>query len=330
MKKKILIGLAAVAVLLAAWHFLMSRISYQYVPVQLPKTFDEFYAQKLAKSKELKARPHNEERLIRYAEKTPLAILYIHGYGASRAEGEYVVDKVAKQLKANTYYLRLPGHGTNVEDHARVTVKEHLDETFASLAMMRTLGKKVVVIGMSMGGLIATYAAAERPELVDALVLCAPAYQFAPPIAKVAGFYPALKLITLVMPRRPSTPIPNEADNWSLYWYPNQYTKSLRQMYQLQSLIANDDVYRKVKQPVMLLYYYKDDANQDNTVSVSHMIAAYEAFNNGTANPKSKKTALDQGGHVLLSKYVEPNEVPDYDKVTSGIIGYINSLGWNK
>ena len=60
------------------------------------------------------------------------------------------------------------------------------------------------------------------------------------------------------------------------------------------------------------------------------MIAAYDSFNNGTPNPGSRKLALEKGGHVLLSKYTFPDPEPDYDKITKEVVGYINSLGWNK
>ncbi len=328
MKKKIFIGILVAAALLAGWHFSMTSHSYTYTQQVLPETFKEFYAQKLKKSKELNVRPKNEERFIQYADKTPITILYIHGYGASRAEGELVVDRISKELKANTYYLRLPGHGTNVEDQARVSGKDHLDEVITTLKMMQKLGDKVIVIGTSMGGMIATYIAASNPELIDALVLVSPAYRYAGFFPKTATFYPVFKLITTVMERKPTAPIPPDKDNWSLYWYPNQYMRSMRQIYQLQSLVSNESVYRNVAQPVMLLYYYKDENNQDKAASVDGMKEAYELFNNGKPNPMSRKEPQSVGGHVLTSKYTDTP--PDYDKVTNETLDFINSLGWSK
>ncbi len=328
MKKKFIIGLTAMVVLLTGWHFMMTGGSYTYSPTALPATFEEFYKGKLQKSKELNARPKNEERLIKYAEKTPIAILYIHGYGASRAEGEHVVDKISKTFKVNTYYLRLPGHGTNADDHADTTGKEHLDEVITTLKMMRKIGDKVIVIGTSMGGVLGTYAAAEYPELVDALILSSPAYQFASTPAKISAFYPMFKLITTLMERAPSAPIPAEDDNWSLYWYPDDYMRALRQLYQLQALTSNNDIYKKVTQPVLLQYYYKDENNQDTAASVPDMKSAYKSFNNGTPNSLSREIPYDVGGHVLFSKYVLV--VPDFDKVTKGAVDFINSLGWVK
>jgi pimeloyl-ACP methyl ester carboxylesterase len=322
MKKKILIGIAAVVALLVAWHLVMTCGSYTYTPTQLPKTFDEFYAQKLAKSKELGVKANNEERLIRFADKTPVALLYIHGYGTCRAEGELVMERIAKELKANTYFLRLPGHGINIDEHARATARDHLDESIAAIEMMHQLGDRVVVVGTSMGGNIATYIAANYPEKLDAVVLTSPFYNFATTLPKLGGFYPAFKLLTLLMPRRPSRPIPDEPDNWSLYWYPHQHTKSLRQLYQVRHLTARDSVFRKVSKPVLLLYYFKNEADSDHTADVNTMLAAWGEFNNGTPNPLSRKVRIEKGNHVLMSKY----EPVDYDAVQKAVVDFVHSL----
>ncbi len=326
MKKKILIGLSVIIAALATWHVVMTSVSYTYTPSPLPKTFDEFYKEKLRISRELKVRPKNEEKLVRFAEKTPVAILYIHGYGASRAEGELVMDRIAKQLKANTYYLRLPGHGTTILDHAGVTPKEHLDEAITTLEMMRKLGDKVIVVGTSMGGLITTYIAAEYPGKMDAAVLVSPFYQFGNLNGKLTNFYPMFRLISAVMPHRPSSPIPDEADNWSLYWYPNQYMKALRQLHLLRAIGVHDSIFRKIHIPVLLLYYFKDEENRDTTADVGAMLDAYDEFNDGTPNRLSRKVAIENGNHVLMSKY----QKVDYDRVEKTVLDFVRDLGWQK
>ncbi len=152
-------------------------------------TFDEFYKYKLAKSRELNVRPGNEEKLIRKSPgKTPIAILYIHGFGASRAEGEEVVDKIADTFSANTYYLRHPGHGTTPEDHRDRVYYDYLEEGRVALKMTRLLGDKVIVIGSSMGGLVATHLAAQYPEDVSGLVLASPFYDFEDKTSRILNF----------------------------------------------------------------------------------------------------------------------------------------------
>ncbi|TIX10328.1 MAG: alpha/beta hydrolase, partial [Mesorhizobium sp.] len=43
--------------------------------------------------------------------KTPLAMVYIHGFSASKGEVRPLPDDVADELGANLFYTRLTGHG---------------------------------------------------------------------------------------------------------------------------------------------------------------------------------------------------------------------------
>jgi len=163
--------------------------------------------------------------------------------------------------------------------------------------------------------------------MMDAVVLASPAYKFNPTLAKIAGFYPAYKLITLFMTRRPTVVTheeQKEKDNWTNYWLPNQYTKSLKQLYDLQRLTYCDSVLQKVTMPVLLFYYYKDEENQDPTVHVGSMLRAYGEFNNRTPNPKSKNIAFDKGEHTLMSRFSKGGV--DQEKVQKVIVDFIRSL----
>jgi pimeloyl-ACP methyl ester carboxylesterase len=311
-KKKLLIVLAVIAVVTTALQLNYSCVSYKYKAVDLPADFDTFYKMKLAQSKKMNARPGNEEKLLRFADKTPVAILYIHGFNASKGEGEEVVDQIAKKNKYNTYYLRLPGHGTTKEDQASVSYKDLLDEAVTALFMMEKLGDKVVVIGTSMGGMIATYLAAEYPEKIAGTVLASPFYNFPSAMGRMMFFYPAFKLFTAVQPLRvDADPIPVEADNWTLYWYRENFLSATRLLTDLANLIDRKETYRKISGPVLLLYYYKDEAKQDTSASVPDMLRVYDAIQkNGKANPLNKKAAVADGAHVLMSKYVKSDKAP--------------------
>ncbi|MCX7679025.1 MAG: alpha/beta hydrolase [Spirochaetes bacterium] len=298
---------------------------YEYSQSPLPQSFDEFYAKKRAESAALNARPGNEERLVRYSpQKTKLAFLYIHGYGASRAEGEYILDKIASQLKANTYYLRLPGHGTNKEDHKRATAKDHLDTATAALLMMEKLGEKIFVVGTSMGGLIATYLAAHYPDRITGTVLVSPFYDFATAATRLANCYPIFRTFVFINPIRVSSrEVPPDEDNWTKYWYREQYFISLQQLIDLKRIIARREVYEKITIPVLLLYYYKDENNQDKTASVAHMKEAFALFGKSKQpNPLNRAVAIEEGSHVLMSKYSKTDE----HKVITTTLDFISQV----
>jgi hypothetical protein len=72
--------------------------------------------------------PDHRARVVRRtADRSDVAILCIHGFGAARQEGEAVVDAAAEALAANVVYMRLPGHGAGAEAHARARATDYLD-----------------------------------------------------------------------------------------------------------------------------------------------------------------------------------------------------------
>ncbi len=321
--KKVLIAIAIIIAALIAIDAYQSHITYTYTPKKLPTTFDEYYQLKLKESKEKGVRPHNEEKLLKFSPKTKIAMLYIHGYGASRGEGEFVIDTIAKKLKYNTYYLRLPGHGTNMDDHKNTEYYQLLDTAIEAAQMTKLLGEKLVIIGTSMGGGIATYIAAEHPDIPDAVILVSPFYRFANPVGNALFFRPFFRTVLLFTTyRERHDPYDDPNDNWTMYWYAKNYWASLHSLLDLGDLIANDDVYQKVKCPVLLLYYYKDDIHKDTAANVDAMLYAYNKFNNGTPHPLSTKVAIENGDHVLLSKYVKS----DWDKAEKAITSFLNNL----
>lgn len=110
--------------------------------------------------------------------KTPLAIVYVHGFSASKGEIRPVPDEVARALGANLYYARLSGHGRDDVSMAEASVNSWIYDFAEAMAIGRRIGEKVVVISTSTGGSLATWAAAQ-PELNEDLagvVLISPNY----------------------------------------------------------------------------------------------------------------------------------------------------------
>lgn len=302
-------------------YYRLSLPAYEYRERPLPPSFGEYYRGKLEVSRSMPARPGNEEKLVRHSRgKTPLAFLYIHGFGACRAEGEYVMDMAAKRLRATTYYLRLPGHGTNIEEQKNATMTMHLDESIDALRMMEKLGNRVIVAGTSMGGLIATYLGARYPERIAALILVSPYYDFHDPKVRLLYHYPLFRLITTLMPMRVSpAPVPPEKDNWTKYWYWRYYLASTKQLVDLHRLIARDSVYEKIRIPVLMLYYEGDES-----ASVPRMKEAFARFGGDAGpHPLNRYVAVEPGSHVLLSKYEKTNR----DLVLREIVSFARRVG---
>lgn len=110
--------------------------------------------------------------------KTPLAIVYVHGFSASKGEIRPVPDRVAQALGANLFYTRLAGHGRDGPAMAEASVNDWINDYAEAMAIGRTLGEKVIVVATSTGAALATWAAAQ-PALsqdVAGFVLVSPNY----------------------------------------------------------------------------------------------------------------------------------------------------------
>jgi pimeloyl-ACP methyl ester carboxylesterase len=111
--------------------------------------------------------------------KTPLSIVYVHGFSATKEETRPLPDIVARELGANLYYTRLAGHGSSGEALAEARMGDWVNDMAEAIAIGERLGERVLIIATSTGATLATWAAS-RPQLnvnVGGLVLISPNFE---------------------------------------------------------------------------------------------------------------------------------------------------------
>lgn len=108
--------------------------------------------------------------------KTPISIVYIHGFSASKGEVRPLPDEVADELDANLFYTRLTGHGQDGAAMATASVHDWLNDYAEAIAIGREIGDKVVVIATSTGAALAVEAATQAgaSDGVVAMALISP------------------------------------------------------------------------------------------------------------------------------------------------------------
>ncbi|KAB0682040.1 alpha/beta hydrolase [Aureimonas leprariae] len=153
-------------------------LTLRFDPAALGGDLDAYLARAEADVPNLRPEAAKEIRWAYPASRarTPIALVYIHGFSASKDELRPLPDLVAQRLGANLFLTRLSGHGRNGAAMAEASVNDWWNDLAEALAIGRRLGERVVVIGNSTGGTLAVLGASD-PELmrdVAGLVLLSP------------------------------------------------------------------------------------------------------------------------------------------------------------
>ncbi|MFZ4059110.1 MAG: alpha/beta hydrolase [Ferruginibacter sp.] len=249
-------------------------------------------------------RPNNEARIVwandSLKNNTEYAIVYLHGFSASQEEGNPVHRNVAKAFGCNLYLSRLAEHGIDTtEQLMNLTADKYWESAKQALAIGKQLGKKVILMGTSTGGTQAIQLAAAFPNDIHALVLYSPNIAINDPNAWLLNNPWGLQIARLVLGSNYNNP-QDERPIYRQYWnkpYRLEATVALEEMLETSMMEAT---FKKVHQPTLMLYYYKDETHQDKVVKVSAMKSMFDQL----ATPANAKRAIplpNTGDHVIGS-----------------------------
>lgn len=126
------------------------------------------------KVKNLSNKKHSPALML-HGEPTEYVVVLFHGlYESPRSVHGLAEEFYAKGM--NVFMPTLPGHWQRDNHVSDVTsYKEWLKEVDLDLALAEKFGKKIIVAGFSLGGVLAVQAALKYPEKVKGLFLWAPA-----------------------------------------------------------------------------------------------------------------------------------------------------------
>jgi esterase/lipase len=231
-------------------------------------------------------------------EKTKIAFVYIHGFSATQEEGNPIHRNIANKYGANLYLARLAGHGINLGDStmAKVTSDDFILSAEHALAVGKTLGDEVVIICTSFGGALTTYLASNHPE-IKAIVMYSPCIKLYDNNAELLDNHWGLamgKAVTGSEVRDFAATNPQHAKYWCQHYH-------LNGVIALQNYLTNVMIpatFVKIKCPVFMGYYYKNEEEQDKVVSVPAMLKMFDELGSII---KQKVAFSNTGNHVLAS-----------------------------
>lgn len=219
-------------------------------------------------------------------EDAPIAALLLHGFTGSPWE----LRPLGEALAARGVHVacpRLPGHGTTPEAMLFGGLAEWLAAATASLEALRG-AKRVVVIGLSMGGLLAMCLAARLPTRVQGLVLMAPALKLRSPQARALRrlrWLPGLDVRETWL-RKTTTDIELDEVRAEAPILPRYPLSRVLDLLELAELARHAE--RRIGCPSLVI-----GAAQDRVVDTAEVLALQERL------PFSRRLLLQRGRHII-------------------------------
>jgi len=267
-------------------------------------------------------RPGNEAQII-WADsnqvKTPYALVYIHGFSASQEEGAPIHKEIADRYGMNLYLARISGHGTNEpEPFASLTVEKMMNSAKEAIAIGKLLGEKVIVMSCSTGGTFSLYLASNDPG-IDGLIMYSPNIDLYNQTSDILTAPWGLQIARLISGGDQRSF--EATEDVKKYWTTTYRLEGLIALKQLLQETMTKETFEKVRQPTFIGYYYKNEAEQDNVISISKINEMQVLL--GTSKEEKRVVAFpDVGNHAINSKYYSK----DLNSVRSETIAFLEEV----
>jgi esterase/lipase len=251
-------------------------------------------------------------------EKTPLSVVYLHGFSATRHEIRPVAEKVAAALGANLFFTRLAGHGRSGAAMAEASADDWIADLAEAMAIGRRIGGRVIVIGTSTGAALAAFGATD-PDLSDGLagtVLISPNFGLNSRFAWILDL-PFIRWWGPILagPERGFTPV--NADH-ARYWTTRYPTKALFTMQALVRRARRAD-FAQAMTPALFIY-----SADDRVIDPDRISPVVSRWGGPTqVEMRSLSPGDDPYMHILAGDILSPSQT---DAVTEVIASWARGL----
>ncbi len=227
----------------------------------------------------------------------PTCCILFHGFTAMPGEMRWLGDDL--HARGHTVLgVRLAGHGTHPEDLTRTRWTDWLVDVEDALALAGSISQRVVLIGQSMGGVVALLGAGRYPSQVAGVVAIATPFAVALPSRDDLRDVPADTI------ERKGVPTHREYGLRREVVYPAYAAEPPHILPELGCLLHQMRTALPAVQAPALLIHSRDD----RAVPVENMALIYEAL--GTAH--KEMLTLDAIGHSVVR---DPRRRPVFDVI---------------
>lgn len=250
--------------------------------------------------------------------KTPLSIIYLHGFTASSKEIRPVPDRVATALGANLYFTRFTGHGRQPTALANATVGHWMDDVGEAIEIGKQIGETVIIMATSTGGTLAAAAALDKAamENIGGIIFVSPNFAINSRAANLLTWPFARQWVPLVIGKEQQGNPRN--DLHARYWMMTYPTTALMPMAAIVAAVDRES-YDDVEVPA--LFYY---SRQDQVVA-PEKTAAFAGSWGGESNSiiASLTADDDRFSHIIAGDIVSPNQT---ESAVEQMIAWITGL----
>ena len=261
-----------------------------------------------------KLKPDNEARVVWFndstKEKTEYAVVYLHGFSASQEEGDPVHREFAKKFGCNLYLARLAEHGVDTTNPlANYTAEKSWRSAVEAYAIGKQLGRKIILMSTSTGGTLALKLCGEFPDIV-ANIMMSPNIAINDPNAWLLNNHWGLQIAHLIVGKQRT--VEDTTALYAKYWNNRYSTSSLVQLEELLESTMKESTFKKVSQPTLMLYYFKDKDHQDPVVKVSAMKRMFAQL--GTPDSLKRELPLPNTENHVLASPIKSKDVESVKK----------------
>ena len=256
-----------------------------------------------------KIKPGNEARIIwlhdSLKDKTEYAIVYLHGFSASEEEGNPVHIDFAKKFGCNLYLPRLADHGIDtLEPLANFTAEKLWNSAKEAFAIGKQLGQKIILMATSTGGTLALKLASENPDIAG-LILLSPNIAINDGAAWMLNNHWGLQIVKIMKGNHIHAK--DTSALYKQYWNQTYCIESVVQLEELLEQTMKESTFKKITQPTLLLYYYKDEQHQDAVVKVTAMKRMFSQLS--TPLDQKWQMAVPNAGDHVIGSYIKSKDV---------------------
>lgn len=328
MLRKIFLVIFALAIVLALAYLVGPKVKKQELTInypEVPTRISELEAYIQSREDSVMGLKPGNEAYIVWADstnkrKTPYSIVYIHGFGASPMEGDPVHRFLAAHFGANLFVTRLPEHGIKRDNGLEYLSAQKLANAAGEAYQIgKSLGDEVIVIGTSMGGALTLLLASQQPD-IKATVLYSPAIRENGERLS-ALFQPWMKYLMEKTSMENKVIHQKREGEKAAYWSEDYHINGYESLAVLLYSEMNEETFKKIKQPLFLGYYYKNEEEQDFVVSVPRMLEMYQQVST-PAHLKQEKAFPNTGDHVIASSITSE----DWEGVLFETINFLEKI----